>query len=168
MLAAWVIILLLTYSIATQYSVSSVIDRLVAENADDNHFTDQDSLLTFMRVGVVLWTFLVSFLQALILRLIYRAIMRAQGPRLIISWYWLLLGQIPFMMIVFGFMAFGNRDAAGVLGAAGIRIAFGAVSALIYCLLAHVAFKHSILRLSVFFALVTLVNSVLLVAAPTA
>ena len=71
-----VIILLLAYSATVQYVVGPALESLVAQNAQNNQFNDTATLLTVMRVGVVFWVFLVSFLQALSLRLIYKGIVR--------------------------------------------------------------------------------------------
>lgn len=164
----WIIALLLAYTAAAQVAVGTGIDRLVAENAEYNQFSSQEVLVTFLRVGVIVWSALASFLQALVLRLIYKGIVRGQAPTLRSSWFWVLLGQIPFMLTVLGLFlaadAFTAPDALGVLGQAWLRILFGAVGAAIYAVLARKTLGAPVGRLAVLFAIVTIVNSVLLVA----
>ena len=154
--------------IIAQVAVGTGIDRLVAENAEYNQFSSQEVLVTFLRVGVIVWSALASFLQALVLRLIYKGIVRGQAPTLRSSWFWVLLGQIPFMLTVLGLFlaadAFTAPDALGVLGQAWLRILFGAVGAAIYVVLARKTLGAPVGRLAVLFAIVTIVNSVLLVA----
>ncbi|MFW0773419.1 hypothetical protein ACLRGI_09630 [Paenarthrobacter nitroguajacolicus] len=164
----WIICLLLAYTAATQYAVASGIDRLVADNAEYNQFSSQEVLVTFLRVGVVVWSFLASFLQALVLRLVYRGIVRGQSPTLRTSWFWVLLGQIPFMLTVLVMGLFMQPEALGVLGQAWIRILFGAVAAAIYIALAKKAFAAANSRLAILFVIITVVNSVLLVSTATA
>ncbi|MEV7605891.1 hypothetical protein AB0N65_10685 [Paenarthrobacter sp. NPDC089322] len=164
----WIICLLLAYTAAAQVAVGSGLDRLVAENAEYNEFSSEEVLLTFLRVGVIVWSILASFLQALVLRLIYKGIVRGQSPTLRTSWLWVLLGQIPFMLTVLVMGLFLQPDAIGLLGQAWLRILFGAVGAAIYVGCARKALGASKGRLAVLFAIVTIVNSVLLVAGGSA
>ncbi|GAA2519035.1 MAG: hypothetical protein Q4C90_01825 [Kocuria sp.] len=159
-----VIILLLAYSATVQYVVGPALESLVAQNAQNNQFNDTATLLTVMRVGVVFWVFLVSFLQALSLRLIYKGIVRGPAPSLGTSWCWALAGQLPFILTGLSLMLLADGRGIGALGHMGLRIVFGAAAAAIYCALARYAFRPSGARLTIYFFVVTVVNSVLLVA----
>ena len=61
-------------------------------------------------------------------------------------------------------MLLADGRGIGALGHMGLRIVFGAAAAAIYCALARYAFRPSGARLTIYFFVVTVVNSVLLVA----
>lgn len=164
----WIICLLLAYTAAAQFAVGSGINRLVTENAEYNQFSSEEVLMTFLRVGVIVWSILASFLQALVLRLIYKGIVRGESPTLRTSWFWVLLGQIPFMLTVLVMGLFVQPDAIGFLGQTWVRILFGAVAAAIYIAFAKKAFGASNGRLAILFVIVATVNSVLLVSGGSA
>lgn len=160
----WIVCLLLGYSAATQYAVASGIDRLVVENADFNHFASAEGLVTFLRVGVVVWSITASFLQALVLRLIYMGIVKGSAPTLGTSWFWVLVGQVPFMLTVLAMGLFFQSGTVGLLGQAWTRILFGVVAAAIYVVAAKKASGAPNWRLALFGVVVAIINSVLLVA----
>lgn len=162
--AVWVICLLLAYTAAAQFAAGSRLEQLVIDNAEYNQFSSQEILLTFMRVGVLVWSVLASFLQALALRLIYKGIVRGQVPTLRTSWFWVLLGQIPFMLTVLVIGLFLQPSALLVLGEAWLRILFGALAAALYVAIARKAFGARTSRLIVLFVIFTIINSILLVA----
>ncbi|GAA5189394.1 hypothetical protein GCM10023346_03820 [Arthrobacter gyeryongensis] len=164
----WIICLLLAYTAAAQFAVRLGIERLVTENAEVNQFSSQEVLLTFLRVGVIVWSVLASFLQALILRLIYKGIVKGHGPTLGTSWFWVLLGQIPFMATVLIMGLFLQPEAIGLLGQAWVRILFGTIAAAIYVAAAKRIFDATNGRLAILFVIVATVNSVLLVSGSSA
>lgn len=159
----WVICLLLAYTAAAQFAAGSGIERLAAENADQNQFSSQEVLLTFLRVGVIIWSILASFLQALVLRLIYKGIVKGHAPTLGASWFWVLLGQIPFMATVLIMGLFLQPEAIGLLGQAWVRILFGTIAAAIYIAAARKVLGAPRGRLAILFVIVAITNSVLLV-----
>lgn len=165
---AWIICLLLAYTAAAQFAVRSDIERLVTENAEHNQFSSQEVLLTFLRVGVVAWSVLASFLQALSLRLIYKGIVKGHGPTLGASWSWVLLGQIPFMATVLIMGLFLQPETIGLLGQAWVRILFGTIAAGIYIAAAKAVFGAPNGRLAILFVIVATINSVLLVSGNSA
>lgn len=160
----WIIFLLLGYTAATQFAVSTGIDDLIAANAENNKFSSQDSLTVFLHLGVIVWSALASYLQALVLRITYRGIVKGTTPSLRRSWFWVLLGQIPFMLTVASIGFILPPDAVSALGEAWIRLLFGATAAVIYVFAAKRAFGAVTGRLVIFFVIVTVVNSVMLVA----
>lgn len=164
----WIVCLLLAYTAAAQFAVGSGIDRLVTENAEHNQFSSQEVLVTFLRVGVIIWSILASFLQALVLRLIYKGIVRGQGPTLRTSWFWVLLGQVPFMLTVLVMGLFLQPEAISLLAEAWVRILFGAIAAVIYIASAKRAFGAPNGRLGILFVIVAIINSVLLVSGGSA
>jgi len=164
----WIICLLLAYIAAAQFAVGSGIERLVAENAEHNQFSSQEMLVTFLRVGVIIWSILASFLQALVLRLIYKGIVKGHGPTLRASWFWVLLGQIPFMATVLIMGLFLQPEAIGLLGQAWVRILFGTIAAAIYIAAAKKVFGAPNGRLAILFVIVAIINSVLLVSGSSA
>ena len=166
--AAWLICLLLAYTAAAQYAAGPGLVRLVAENAEYNRFSSQDVLITFMRVGVLIWSIVASFLQALALRLIYKAIVRGPSPTLRVSWFWVLLGQIPFILTVLVMGLFLEPSATNILGQTWLRILFGAVASGVYVGCARKVFGASNPRLTVLCVIFTLVNSILLVSGQSA
>ncbi|MEW1819726.1 hypothetical protein AB0323_02895 [Arthrobacter sp. NPDC080031] len=147
----WIICLLLAYTAAAQYAVGSSIERLATENAEHNQFSSQEVLVTFLRVGVIIWSALASFLQGLVLRLIYKGIVKGRGPTLGASWFWVLLGQIPFMATVLFMGLFLEPGAQGLLGQAWVRILFGTIAGAIYIAAAKTAFAAPKGRLAVLF-----------------
>ncbi|MCZ9880529.1 hypothetical protein [Arthrobacter sp. B2a2-09] len=165
---AWIIFLLLAYTAAAQFAVRSGIDRLVTENAEHNQFSSQEVLLTFLRVGVIVWSILASFLQALVLRLMYKCIVKGLGPTLGASWFWVLLGQIPFMATVLIMGLFLQPEAIGLLGQAWVRILFGTIAAAIYVAAAKRIFGAPNGRLAILFVIIAIINSVLLVSGNSA
>ncbi len=165
---AWIICLLLAYTAAAQFAVGSSIERLVTENAEHNQFSSLEVLVTFLRVGVIIWSILASFLQALVLRLIYKGIVKGRGPTLGASWFWVLLGQIPFMATVLVMGLFLQPEALGLLGQAWVRILFGTIAGAIYIAAAKTVFVAPNGRLAILFVIVAIVNSVLLVSGSSA
>lgn len=165
---AWIIFLLLAYTAAAQFAVRSGIERLVTENAEHNQFSSQEAFLVFLRVGVIVWGTLASFLQALSLRLIYKGIVKGHGPTLGVSWFWVLLGQTPFVATVLIMGLFLPPEAIGLLGQAWARILFGAIAAAIYVVAARTVFGAPNGRLAILFVIVASINSVLLVSGNSA
>lgn len=125
-------------------------------------------LVTFLRIGVIIWSILASFLQALVLRLIYKGIVKGHGPILRASWFLVLLGQIPFMAAVLIMGLFLQPEAIGLLGQAWVRILFGTIAAAIHIAAAKKAFGAPNGRLAIFFVIVAIINSVLLVSGSSA
>lgn len=164
----WIICLLLAYTAAAQFAVGSGIERLVTKNAEHNQFSSQEVLVTFLRVGVIIWSILASFLQALVLRLIYKGIVKGHGPTLRASWFWVLLGQIPFMATVLIMGLFLQPEALGLLGQAWVRILFGTIAAATYVAAAKKVFGAPNGRLTILFVIVAIINSVLLVSGSSA
>ncbi|MDP9935648.1 hypothetical protein [Paenarthrobacter nicotinovorans] len=162
--AVWIACLVLAYTAAAQYAAGPRLEQLVNENAEYNQFSSQEVLLTFMRVGVLLWSVVASFLQALALRLIYKFIVGRQVPTLRTSWFWVLLGQIPFMLTVLFVGLFLESEATLVLGQGWLRILFGAIAAALYAVLARRLFGAPSGRLAVLFVISAIINSALLVA----
>lgn len=162
--AVWIICLLLAYTAAAQYAAGPRLEQLVSENAQYNQFSSQEVLLTFMRVGVLLWSMVASFLQALALRLIYKFIVGVEVPTLRTSWLWVLLGQIPFMLTTLFVGLFLEPAATLMLGQTWLRILFGAIAAALYAVLARRVFGAPNGRLAVLFVISSIINSVLLVA----
>jgi hypothetical protein len=160
----WIICLLLAYTAAAQFAVRSGVERLATEDAEDNPFSSQEALLTFLRVGVIVWSILASFLQALVLRLIYRGIVKGNGPTLRTSWFWVLLGHIPFMATVLIMGLFLQPEATGLLGQTWVRLLFGTIAAAIYVAAAKTAMGATNGRLAILFVIVAITNSVLLVS----
>lgn len=159
-----VIILLLAYSATTQYIVGPSLEVLVRQNAAENQFTDAAALLTFMRLGLILWVVAVSFLQAVSLRLIYKGVVRGPTPTTSTSWCWALMGQVPFIVAGLGVMLITDGDGAALMGGLPLRVAFGVISAALYTYFARRAYRAEGARLGVFFFIVAAVNSVLLFA----
>lgn len=164
----WIICLLLAYTAAAQFAVGSNIERLATENAEHNRFSSQEVLVTFLRVGVIIWSTLASFLQGLVLRLIYKGIVKGHGPTLGASWFWVLLGQIPFMATVLAMGLFLEPEARGLLGQAWVRILFGTIAGAIYIAAAKKVFVAPNGRLAMLVVIVSIVNSVLLVSGSSA
>lgn len=164
----WIICLLLAYTAAAQFAVESGIELLVTENAEHNQFPSQEVLVTFLRVGVIIWSILASFLQALVLRLIYKGIVKGHGPTLRASWFWVLLGQIPFMATVLIMGLFLQPEAIGLLSQTWVRILFGTIAATIYIAAAKKVFGAPNGRLAILFVIVAIINSVLLVSGSSA
>ncbi|MBT8159927.1 MULTISPECIES: hypothetical protein [Arthrobacter] len=165
---AWITFLLLAYTASAQFAVGTEIDRLVTDNAEHNRFSSQEVLLTFVRLSVIAWGILASFLQALVLRLIYMGIVKGPAPTLRFSWFWVLLGQIPFIATVIVMGLFLQPEATGLLGQAWIRILFGTIAAAIYIAAAKKLFVAPMGRLAVLFVVVVVVNSILLVSGSSA
>jgi len=164
----WIICLLLAHSAATQFAVGPGIERLATENAEHNQFSSQEVLVTFLRVGVIVWSILASFLQGLVLRLMYKGIVKGHGPTLSASWFWVLLGQIPFLAAVLFMGLFFQPEAIGVFGQAWVRILFGIIAAAIYIAAAKTVLGAQNWRLAILFVIVAIINSVLLVSGSSA
>lgn len=164
----WIICLLLAYSAAAQFAVGTGIERLVTENAEHNQFSSREVLVTFLRVGVIVWSILASFLQGLVLRLMYKGIVKGHGPTLRASWFWVLLGQIPFLATVLIMGLFLQPEAIGLLGQAWVRILFGTIAAAIYIAAAKTVLGAQNWRLAVLFVVVAIINSLLLVSGSSA
>ena len=164
----WIICLLLAYTAAAQFAVGSSIERLATENTEHNQFSSQEVLVTFLRVGVIIWSALASFLQGLVLRPIYKGIVKGRGPTLGASWFWVLLGQIPFMATVLVMGLFLEPGAQGLLGQGWVRILFGTIAGAIYIAAAKTVFAAPNGRLAILFVIVATVNSVLLVSGSSA
>ncbi|MFB8371789.1 hypothetical protein ACFC25_20770 [Pseudarthrobacter sp. NPDC055928] len=164
----WIICLLLAYSAAAQFAVGTGIERLVTENAEHNQFSSREVLVTFLRVGVIVWSILASFLQGLVLRLMYKGIVKGHGPTLRASWFWVLLGQIPFLATVLIMGLFLQPDAIGLLGQAWVRILFGTIAAGIYIAAAKTVLGAQNWRLAILFVVIAIINSLLLVSGSSA
>lgn len=158
------IITLLVYSATVQRVFSAPLEAIARQRHQDGQIGDLTFLLVFMRLGVIVWVVLSSFFQGLCLRLLYRGIVRGDSFSLSTSWCWVLLGQAPFVIVSVGLLLLGDSDDLGFLGTPASRLMFGAFGALIYCALAHRILRSNIPRLSIFFVVVTIINSVLLVA----
>jgi hypothetical protein len=98
----------------------------------------------------------------------YKGIVKGQGPTLSASWFWVLLGQIPFMATVLIMGLFLQPEAIGLLGQGWVRILFGTIAAAIYIAAAKTVFGAPNGRLAILFVIVASVNSVLLVSGSSA
>ena len=161
--AAWIVLLLLWYATAALVAAQPGIDRIAAEAGESSLFSEESTLRILLACGVNIFSILASFLQAVVLRLVYKGLIKGSKPTLRDSWFWVLLGQIPFMLTVYAMGLLHEPAALDALGQAWVRVLLGTSAAGIYVAAAKKTFDASNARLLFLFVVVALINSLLLV-----
>lgn len=159
---AYTIILALFLSALTVAVSAPTLDEVSARLGQDTPFASPVTQITFLRVAAGAWAVLFSFLQALVLAILISAIGRVRRPRVMVSWFWVLLGQLPFLIAAAGTVLFAGPSGTGPLAGTWSRICWGVVGVTVYALLARRQLDVDRRRLALFVGIAVLLNSALL------
>ncbi|HRW18635.1 MAG TPA: hypothetical protein P5181_07290 [Dermatophilaceae bacterium] len=159
------IILALFYGSAVMVAAEPLLRDAVA-TATDSPFSSPTTMLVALRVSTAVWAVLFALLQAWIYGLVWGAVTRVPRPQLGRGWTYVLVGQVPFMLLVGWTYLHGGVTGPTALQSPLPRHALGLVSVAIYGLLAHRAAPTTRGRLAAYLVLMSAANAALMLLSP--
>ncbi|SER59340.1 hypothetical protein SAMN05443377_10387 [Propionibacterium cyclohexanicum] len=161
----YVAILALFLAALTIAATGSTLEEKSLRLGTDSPFASPQVQLTVLRVASGAWAVLFSLLQAFVLAVLLAAIARVRRPGLGLSWFWVLVGQLPFLVTVAVIQLTAGTQGMTTLTNVSLRVGFGVVSILIYSGLARAALRVQPVRLALFVGVAVALNTALLLIA---
>lgn len=154
--------LALLYGLAVMVAADVTLREQVSLNLAESPFVSEAVFLTVLRVAAFGFGVLFSLLQAAILGFLFALVTRAKRPKLLVSWTWVLLSQIPLMAAVAVGFLMGGPNSLGFVQEPWLRLTLGVVSVLIYTLMAWYPVRPATSRVAAFVVLAIGINSALI------
>lgn len=159
---ALTIILALFYSASMVIAANKPLILIIAMHGGNHGFVSGLTQIVFLRFVVGVWSLLTTFLQSIILGVLFVAITRAHRPTILDSWRYVLCGQIPFMLLVFILNTCSHSLVSDILSQSWIHQLFAWIVIVVYAVFAYVKKRVEISRLMAFILISGCANTVLL------
>lgn len=158
----YVAILALFLSALTVVASGPTLETVSSRMGVDSPFSSPEVQLSVLRVASGVWAVIFSVLQAIVLAVLLGAIARVPRPRLGVSWWWLLVGQLPFLITVVVIQLTAGAQGMAILANVWLRAVFGVVGVLVYAIFAKATLPIQPVRLAIFTGVAVTLNAALL------
>lgn len=152
----------LFYVAAVMVAAERVLGTMFERHGGAQFFASPALAMVFLRVMAGVWALVFLGFQALVLGLLFLLSTRTRRVAFREGCSYVLLGQIPFMLAVFSLYAFGGFDAASLIGQQWIHHVIGAVTSLVYAILAARGRQVNASHIAAFLVLSIAANSAVL------